>query len=67
MKNLKLKRKLTILFISHDMNVIKYLADRIGVMYYGEIIEENYAGTVFRLPKEEYTKTLLNAVPKLKI
>ncbi len=67
LKDLKLKRKLTILFISHDMNVIKYLADRIGVMYYGEIIEENYAGTVFRLPKEEYTKTLLNAVPKLKI
>lgn len=66
LKDLKLKRDLTILFISHDMNVIRFLADRIGVMYNGRLIEENYTGTVFRHPKEEYTKTLLNAVPVLK-
>ncbi len=67
LKELKLKMNLTILFISHDMNVIKFLADRIGIMYQGRLIEENYTGTVFRHPKEEYTKTLLNAVPVLKV
>ncbi|MBQ4114724.1 ABC transporter ATP-binding protein [bacterium] len=67
LKDLKQKRDLTILFISHDMNVIKYLADKVGIMYFGELIEENYTGTVFKYPKEDYTKTLLSAVPQLKI
>lgn len=65
LKELKLKKDLTILFISHDMNVIKFLADKIGIMYNGKLIEEDYAGTVFRHPKEEYTKKLLGAVPIL--
>ena len=66
LKELKTKRDLTILFISHDMNVIKYLADRVGIMYFGSLIEENYTGTIFRYPKEEYTKKLLSSVPVLK-
>ena len=66
LKDLKYRRDLTILFISHDMNVIKYLADRVGIMYFGSLVEENYTGTVFRYPKEEYTKNLLAAVPSLK-
>jgi ABC-type oligopeptide transport system ATPase subunit len=66
LKELKQKRDLTILFISHDMNVIKYLADRIGIMNKGKIIEEGYTNTLFKYPKEDYTKTLLNAVPELK-
>lgn len=66
LKDLKQKRDLTILFISHDMNVIKFLADKIGIMHNGELVEENYAGTVLRYPKEEYTKSLLKAVPQLK-
>jgi len=65
LKELKYKRDLTILFISHDMNVIKFLADKVGIMYNGKLIEENYAGTVFRYPKDEYTKKLLSAVPVL--
>lgn len=65
-KELRLKRDLTILFISHDMNVIKYLADRVGIMYFGSLVEENYTGTVFRYPKEDYTKKLLSAVPVLR-
>ena len=65
LKELKQKHNLTILFISHDMNVIKYLADRVGIMYFGNLIEENYASTLFKYPKEDYTKKLLNAVPKL--
>lgn len=66
LKELRQKRNLTILFISHDMNVIKYLADRVGIMYFGSLIEENYTSTLFRYPKEEYTKKLLNSVPTLK-
>ena len=67
LKELKEKRDLTILFISHDMNVIKYLADRVGIMKFGNLIEENYTSTLFKYPKEEYTKTLLDSVPKLNI
>lgn len=66
LKELKRKRNLTILFISHDMNVIRYLADRVGIMYFGSLIEENYTETIFRYPKEDYTKKLLNSVPVLK-
>lgn len=66
LKDLKLKHDLTILFISHDMNVLKYITDRIGIMYYGKLVEENYTGTVFRYPKNDYTKKLLNSVPILK-
>jgi len=66
LKELKIKRNLTILFISHDMNVINFLSDRIGVMYFGKLIEENYTGTLYRYPAEEYTKKLLSAIPVLR-
>jgi ABC-type oligopeptide transport system ATPase subunit len=65
LKELKQKHDLTILFISHDMNVIKYLADRVGIMYFGELIEENFTNTLFRYPKEDYTEKLLDSVPIL--
>ena len=58
LKELQQKHDLTILFISHDMNVIKYLADRVGIMYFGSLIEENYTSTIFKYPKEDYTKKL---------
>ena len=66
LKELKNKRNLTILFISHDLNVIRYIADRVGIMYYGEKIEEGEAYTIFKYPKTEYTKTLLNSSPEIK-
>lgn len=66
LKELRQKRDLTILFISHDMNVIKYLADRVGIMHNGNLVEENYTSAIFRHPREEYTKKLLNSVPQLK-
>lgn len=66
MKELKKERNLTILFISHDLSVIKYLADRVGIMYFGELIEENTTSAIFNYPKENYTKMLLNSAPILK-
>ena len=66
LKELRDKRNLAILFISHDMNVIRYLADRVGIMQLGSLVEENYTSTLFKYPKEEYTKKLLDAVPVLK-
>ena len=67
MKDLRTQRNLTILFISHDLNVIRYLADRIGIMYFGKLVEENDTNSIFYFPKDEYTKKLLNSAPRLKI
>ena len=49
------------------MNVIRYLADRVGIMNKGRLIEENYTSTLYKYPKEDYTKNLLSAVPLLRI
>ena len=65
LKGLKEERNLTILFISHDLNVIRYLADRVGIMYFGRLIEENITSSIFNFPYEEYTRTLLNSAPVL--
>ena len=66
LKDLKKEKNLTILFISHDLNVIRYLADKVGVMCFGKLIEQNFTEQIFRFPKEDYTKLLLNASPRLK-
>lgn len=65
LKELKKQRNLTILFISHDLNVIKYLADRIGIMYKGKLVEEANTLNIFKTPQAEYTKLLLNSAPVL--
>ena len=64
-RDLRKSRELTILFISHDLNVIRYLADRVGIMYFGNLIEEDNTVSIFNFPKQDYTKTLLNSSPKL--
>lgn len=63
-KELKEKCNLTFLLITHDMSVIKYLADRVAIMYLGEIVELGNTFSIFNNPKHPYTKALLNAVPK---
>lgn len=65
LKELKTQRNLTILFISHDLNVIRYIADRVGIMYFGKLPEENSTDKIFISPQEEYTKLLLNSAPAL--
>jgi oligopeptide/dipeptide ABC transporter ATP-binding protein len=53
------------LFISHDLSVIKYISDRIAIMYLGEIVELGKTEEIFTAPKHPYTKALLSAVPEL--
>ncbi len=56
---------LTMIFISHDLGVVRYIADNIAVMYQGEIIEYGTAEHVFHNPQQDYTKRLLRAIPQL--
>ena len=55
---------LTILFIAHNLSVVKYFCDRIAVMYYGEIMELTTSEELFKHPLHPYTKSLLSAVPR---
>ena len=61
--DLKAKLGLTVLFIAHDLSVVKYFSDRIGVMYRGKLVELAEAEELFRNPLHPYTKSLLSAVP----
>jgi peptide/nickel transport system ATP-binding protein/oligopeptide transport system ATP-binding protein len=65
LKELKEDFNLTFLFISHDLSVIKYISDRIAIMYLGEIVELGKTEEIFTEPKHPYTKALLSAVPEL--
>lgn len=63
LNELKQKYNLTFLFISHDLSVIKYLSDRVAIMYLGEIVELGTSAEIFDTPKHPYTDALLNANP----
>jgi oligopeptide/dipeptide ABC transporter ATP-binding protein len=64
---LKLRRDLglTMLFISHDLGVVRHVSDRIAVMYLGRIVEEGPTEAVYTNPRHPYTRALLDSVPKL--
>ena len=54
---------LTILFIAHDLSVVKYFSDRIGVMYFGKMVELADSDELFKNPMHPYTRSLLSAIP----
>jgi ABC-type oligopeptide transport system ATPase subunit len=62
--DLKEKYNLSILFIAHDLSVVKYFCDRFAVMYFGEIVELGTSEELFKNPLHPYTKALLSAIPK---
>ena len=64
LKNLQLETQMSILFISHDLNLVSEIADDVLVMYKGEVIEYGNTTSVFKNPKENYTKALINSKPK---
>ena len=57
---------LTMIFISHDLAVVRFLADNIAVMNAGKIVEYGPAETVFNDPQDDYTKKLLSAIPRIR-
>ena len=56
--------KLTYIFISHDLSVVKFISDRIAVMNAGKIVEIGTSNEIYASPKEEYTRNLISAIPK---
>ncbi|MBP5678135.1 MAG: ABC transporter ATP-binding protein [Bacteroidales bacterium] len=65
LNDLKERYGLTYLFITHDLSVVHYLADRIMVMQKGRVVESGTPDELFRHPQTEYTKTLIEAIPRI--
>ncbi len=65
LKDLQTKLKLSYIFITHDLSVVQYLADRVAVMYLGRIVEEGTTDEIFDSPKHPYTQALLSAAPQV--
>lgn len=64
LNKLKEEMGLTILFIAHNLSVVKYFSDRIGVMYFGKLVEMADSNELFKNPLHPYTKALLSAIPE---
>lgn len=65
LKSLQSELGLTYIFISHNLGVVRYFCDRVGVLYKGELVEEGETAAVFNTPQMEYTRQLLAAVPSV--
>ena len=64
MMDLQEEFNLSIIFIAHDLSVVKHISDRIGVMYNGDLVEMDVTNNIFDNPQHEYTRELLRAIPK---
>ena len=65
--HLRAELSLTMLFISHDLSIVRHLCDRVAVMYLGRIVESGDAQSVYRVPRHPYTRALLESVPRLRL
>ncbi len=63
LQDLQAEYKLTYLFVAHNMSVVEHIADRVGVMYLGKLVEVAPRGELFRNPRHPYTKALMSAIP----
>ena len=63
--DLKLRLRLSYVFISHDLSVVQHVSDRVAVMYLGRIVEEGPADAVLGAPKHPYTQALISAIPEI--
>lgn len=63
LKDLQEQKGLTYLFIAHDLSMVKYISDRIGVMHFGRLLEVGPADDVYTKPLHDYTESLISAVP----
>ena len=63
MRDIQAKENLTYLFIAHDLSMVKYISDRIGVMHWGKILEVGTSDQVYNHPIHPYTKSLLSSIP----
>ncbi|WP_421384196.1 ABC transporter ATP-binding protein [Bacillus salacetis] len=63
MKDLQREKGLTYLFIAHDLSMVKYISDRIGVMYFGKLVELAPSDALYKNPLHPYTQSLLSAIP----
>jgi len=63
MKDIQEKEKLTYLFIAHDLSMVKYISDRIGVMHWGKLLEIGTSDQVYNHPIHPYTKSLISSIP----
>ncbi|AXI00473.1 ABC transporter ATP-binding protein [Sporosarcina sp. PTS2304] len=65
MKDIQREYGQSMLFISHDLGIVRHMCDRIGIMYQGRLVEEGTVGDIFERPLHPYTKRLLAAVPEM--
>jgi len=64
LKDLQRELSLSYLFISHDLGVVRYMADELIVMHQGRVVEQGHADSIYSNPQDAYTRELLSAVPR---